>query len=616
MVWVQRVVGIVAAALLAIGVEACDEGTGGASPAGDTAAGGDTVGADTLADASAADAVSAVADAVADNQGVHDVAALDDASGAEGVLIHLLGDRITVEGDGVSVVGTVATVTAPGTYRVDGTLSDGRLVVASPSDGTVFIVLAGAAIASATNAPLAIEEADDAVIVVADGTDNRLTDAASYVFPSADVDEPNAALYSKADLAVTGGGTLTVIGRYNDGLSSKDGLVIDGPTLAVTAIDDGIRGKDYLVVKSGTITVDAGGDGLKADNAEDAARGYILLEGGDLDVRAGGDALDAETDALVTGGALSLFAGTGASGTLASDASAKGIKGSASVVIDSGTFAIDATDDAIHSNGDVVLNGGTFTLATGDDGIHADTALEINGGTYDITTCYEGIESLALTINDGTLRINARDDGLNAAGGVDGSGGGWGGPGGGGAAVGSGTLAMNGGYVAVTAVGDGVDVNGSVTMSGGAILVHGPTDQANGPLDYDGSFAISGGYVVAAGSAGMAQAPSASGSTQPSILVRFTASQAAGKLVYVRRSGGAGVIAFAPAKAYQSFVLSSSALVQGQSYDLLLGGTPAGAAIDGLYPEGVTAPGTLFETFTVSGLVTQVGSSGGGPGGM
>jgi len=59
----------------------------------------------------------------------------------------------------------------------------------------------------------------------------------------------------------------------------------------------------------------------------------------------------------------------------------------------------------------------------------------------------------------------------------------------------------------VDAGGDGIDINGSVVMAGGYLIVHGPIYNMNGAVDYDGSFTISGGLLVAAGSAGMAQAP-------------------------------------------------------------------------------------------------------------
>jgi hypothetical protein len=70
------------------------------------------------------------------------------------------------------------------------------------------------------------------------------------------------------------------MGNYNDGIASKDGLVIESGALTVNAVDDGVRGKDYLVIQDGALAVTAGGDGLKADNEEDATLGYIADRGG------------------------------------------------------------------------------------------------------------------------------------------------------------------------------------------------------------------------------------------------------------------------------------------------------------------------------------------------
>ena len=70
-------------------------------------------------------------------------------------------------------------------------------------------------------------------------------------------------------------------------------------------------------------------------------------------------------------------------------------------------------------------------------------------------------------------------------------------------------LTINGGYLYVNAGGDGLDSNGSIERTGGTVIVNGPTNDGNGPLDYLGTFNISGGLLVAVGSSGMAQAPSA-----------------------------------------------------------------------------------------------------------
>ena len=53
-------------------------------------------------------------------------------------------------------------------------------------------------------------------------------------------------------------------GTYEDGIHSKDGLVITGPNVTVEAAAiDGIIGKDYLVLVDGTVditSVDTGVD--------------------------------------------------------------------------------------------------------------------------------------------------------------------------------------------------------------------------------------------------------------------------------------------------------------------------------------------------------------------
>jgi len=105
-----------------------------------------------------------------------DVVVVPDTSGSAVTLIHFSGATITVEGSGVDVSGTVATIYQPGVYVADGTSSDARLVIDSSADGTVYLTLAGVDLTSTTNAPLAIMSADDAVLVLEDGTTSRLTD--------------------------------------------------------------------------------------------------------------------------------------------------------------------------------------------------------------------------------------------------------------------------------------------------------------------------------------------------------------------------------------------------------------------------------------------------------
>ncbi|WP_372631207.1 carbohydrate-binding domain-containing protein [Cohnella sp.] len=303
--------------------------------------------------------------------------------------------------------------------------------------------------------------------------------------------------------------------------------------------------------------------------------------------------------------------------------SAKGLKAAGALVVAGGTFDIDAADDAVHSNASVRIAGGQLRLATGDDAIHADAALAIEGGTIDITSSYEGLESASIAISGGETRVTASDDGVNVS---DGSGSSPGGFGGGGQADNGLLLTISGGYLAVDAGGDGLDSNGSIKMSGGTVLVNGPTNSGNGALDYDGTFEQTGGLLIAAGSAGMAQAPSDS-STQRSVMMTFPQAQEAGTLVTIRDADGATVAALAPAKAFQTFLISSPELKSGASYTLSIGGTNDGTGEDGFYGTGKTTGDTQVVGFALgdgsvtylneSGVTTgNAGGMGGGRGGM
>lgn len=561
-----------------------------------------------------------VAEALADNSQAHETTTASEADAAETV-ITLNSDSIAAAGDGVTVDGSKATITAAGAYRISGELADGQIVIDTQDEEEVRLILDGVDIRNSTGAAIDVASAEVAVIVLADGTENFVTDGESYVFADAETDEPNAAIFSKADLTLAGNGALTVAANYNDGIASKDGLVIAGGTITVDAADDGIRGKDYLVIQDGAITVTAQGDGLKSDNEEDAAKGYISIEAGVLDVTAAGDAIQAQTDVTIGGGQFVLATGGGSSARIDEATSAKGIKAGVNVVIDGGTFAIDSADDAIHSNGALTVNGGTFDIATGDDAMHADAELTVNDGAIDITRSYEGIESAVITVNGGDLHVVSSDDGLNVAGGNDSSGmapagqpatGGRPGRGDGPrqdafAATNNQFLRINGGRIAVEAGGDGIDINGSVEMTDGVLIVHGPTQNMNGALDYDGSFTMTGGYLIAVGSAGMAQAPDES-SSQLAILVNLSSPVQAGTLLHLRSSDEAEIFTFEPAKAYQSIAFSSPDLVEGATYILYGGGSSTGTAEDGLYQGGTYSPGSQLGSLTLSGTVTRLGS--------
>lgn len=439
------------------------------------------------------------------------------------------------------------TITDGGVYVLTGTLTDGRVLVNAPG-ADVTLVLQNADITCTDSSALYIYKAANVLVYLPDGTASTLTDGSSYdygdSFSSADDEEPNACLYSKSDLVIAGGGTLTVTGNANNGITGKDTLKIEGTTVNVTAANHGVNGKDCLVLKQADVTVTSGGDALRATNDSDSALGCILIGASALTLTAGED----------------------------------GIKAGTSITVRSGSYTLDCTDDGIHANGNVTISGGTFAITTGDDGVHADNAVTITDGTFSISKCYEGIEGQTIDISGGTIDIVSSDDGLNAAGGADQSGFGGRGPDRFGGSSDS-SITISGGTIRIDASGDGIDSNGALTVSGGEIYVSGPMSDGDSAIDYDGAATITGGTVVAAGYSGMAQNFSAD-STQGSILL--TCQSASTETIRVTDASGNVLVEFTPAKAYTCVVVSTPALTQGSTYTVTMGGQNTDVTLESL----------------------------------
>ena len=158
-------------------------------------------------------------------------------------------------------------------------------------------------------------------------------------------------------------------------------------------------------------------------------------------------------------------------------------------------------------------------------------------------------------------------------------------------------------------------------MTGGTVIVNGPTNNGNGALDYDENFEISGGVLIAAGSSGMAMATSED-SSQQTILMTYPETQSAGTTLHLEDSEGNEIVTFAPAKDYQSVVISSPKLTKDASYTLYSGGSTSSKASDGLFEAGDYKDGTKVVEFTIADTVTWLDETGittaktSGPGGM
>ena len=175
-------------------------------------------------------------------------------------------------------------------------------------------------------------------------------------------------------------------------------------------------------------------------------------------------------------------------GVIEIEAANHAIRAKDALTITGGTFTLTAEKDGLHAeNGDdeslgnIFITGGDFHIQAADDAIHANTLLQIDDGNFEITGA-EGLEGTYIKINNGTMLINASDDGVNAA--YKSS-------------VYTPTFEINGGMLTIIMGAgdtDGVDSNSDLIINGGTIDITGQS-----AFDYDGAATFNGGTIIVNG---------------------------------------------------------------------------------------------------------------------
>jgi hypothetical protein len=459
--------------------------------------------------------------------------------------VTLNGSSIEVSGDGASADNGVLTISQKGTYVISGSISDGQILVDAGENDKVQIVLNGVSINCADSAPIYVKNADKVFITLQEGTENTLTDGTSYT--QTDDNTVDAVIFSMADLTINGQGTLNITANYKHGIVSKDDLVFTGGTYNIKAVKNTINGKDCVKIKDGNFTLAAStGKGITSKNGDDTTKGYVYISGGTINITT----------------------------------CQEGIEGTA-IVIDDGTININAQDDGFNAASKAASSSSSST--SGSTGTASDaTAAKDNSGITAIQLSTATTTASAADSSDLTADTDSSTTLANGHMGGRGGFGGDGGFGGGGGAFENDTncyLSINGGSITVNAQGDGLDSNGSMYISGGDIYVSGPTESMNGGLDYNGTADVSGGTIVVAGSVGMAQGFSDT-SSQYSLLYNLTGSVAAGTEITLKDQDGNVVISYTPDKLYQSVVISTPDLTQGETYTLTCGDQTADITLD------------------------------------
>lgn len=420
-----------------------------------------------------------------------------------------------------------------------------------------------------------------------------------------------------ANISISGGEiTMNVSGDQSKGFKSAGYINISGGATKVT-ISGGVvleaLGSGYdpsyctvfksdtdMTISGGSVTITSTGVAGKGISSD----GNFVMTGGQLSITTSGGG----ARYLDETGAYDSYSATGLSpdgdchlydGTIyikSTGVGGKGISADGVLIIGESTASAGPTLD-VHTTGAKFLVSGSGNSAdyANPKCVKSDTNLTVNSGTITISSTQdggEGLESKAiLTINGGTLDIQTYDDAINA----------------------SSSIVINGGRTYCYASGnDGIDSNGTITITGGLVVAIGAAAPEAG-IDCDQSrFAITGGTIIGVG--GSTSTPTASASTQRSVIYN-AGSATSGQLVAIRNASGTNVATFLVPRAYSSMVMfvSNPDLATG-SYTIYKGGTISAPtdSYHGWYSGGTYSGGTQATTFNISNTVTTVGTSSGG----
>ena len=323
----------------------------------------------------------------------------------------------------------------------------------------------------------AIALADTASDIVSGTTTNSAADLTA--------DTENATVITVSDedsqVKISESGTYIVTGSASDGsITVKKGttgvvLILEDLDLTSTtgaAVSVNKESEVQIVVYGSVTLTDAENP---ADEASEDAEVADAYDGAAIKVKAG-------SSVYLTGDGTLTVNGTAKNGIKSGD--------DASLVIDGENLTVDITaaNDGINANYDLTIASGTVTISASDDALHTDRSILTVGSadgsstpTVTVTNSNEGLEGTVVNIHSGTVTVSSNDDAINAANSDN-------------LYADQLTYAINitGGDVTISSRLDGLDSNGDINVTGGALTIERSANNGgDAGIDYDGSLYIS-----------------------------------------------------------------------------------------------------------------------------
>lgn len=279
------------------------------------------------------------------------------------------------------------------TLVVSGTL-EGSIIVRK-SDGKFKLVLNGVTITSSSGPAINLQTEKRCFIVIADGTENFITDGEDHPVMS-NGSTTKGAIFSEEQIIISGEGKLVVNGRYKHGIASDDYIkIISGEIIIESTVSDGLRANDYVVIDGGKIDITSSGDGIEVE------RGYVVINGGTLNIDAEGDGIKAgnQSEDLSIKPYISIF-----NGDITIKALDKGIVSDDDINLYQGVIQSLTDGDSVSAKGLIqVMDGLYYFHSLEKQTLDGDLGVHILGGTLVLLS--DGSE-YALKSNEGALQLN------------------------------------------------------------------------------------------------------------------------------------------------------------------------------------------------------------------
>ena len=484
--------------------------------------------------------------------------------------ITLTDQTATVTGQGASFSAQTLTITQGGTYVLTGSGKNIKLVVEAADTDQVHLVFQNLTL-EGEGTLLQVNKAQEVVISLTEGSQNALTES-----QTSDDEEVKATIHSQVPLTLNGTGNLTLTALTKNALEVEDDLKVLGGTYTVKAANHGFKAEGALAIEAATLSIEAGKDGLHAEHDETTERANISLNPTQLSIAATEDGVDAGNELTIKGGTITV------------SQSEEGLEArvirqlGGDVTIKSSDDGVNASAGSSSKTSDTSATSKTSDANTTSN--KADTSSSASQATTDSATASTSAsqstaDPAATSQTDQANQDKNQTPPAPTAGQAppqggqppqNGQGPGSMPPGGQEESDPSLQIILEGGTLTIDAEGDGIDSNGTVTISGGSLVVNGSVQGGNGPLDAAGDITITGGRVWALGTSDMLQG-FAQGSTQASITANIAGT--AGQTLIILDANGKEVARQTASKDFQAVIMSSADLVDGQTYTIQVEGT-------------------------------------------